>query len=49
MMFGLEAYQVTFHEIKEIDFILIIPRYVDTFEEEENIDNQSSTKKYFKA
>jgi type I restriction enzyme M protein len=28
----------TFEEIKENDFNLNIPRYVDTFEEEEEID-----------
>jgi type I restriction enzyme M protein len=32
------AYVATFDEIKENDFNLNIPRYVDTFEEEEEID-----------
>jgi len=32
------AYVATFEEIKENDFNLNIPRYVDTFEEEEEID-----------
>lgn len=32
------AYLATFEEIKENDFNLNIPRYVDTFEEEEEID-----------
>ncbi len=32
------AYAATFEEIKENDFNLNIPRYVDTFEEEEAID-----------
>jgi type I restriction enzyme M protein len=32
------AYRATFDEIKENDFNLNIPRYVDTFEEEELID-----------
>lgn len=32
------AYRATFEEIKENDFNLNIPRYVDTFEEEEEID-----------
>jgi len=32
------AYVATFNEIKENDFNLNIPRYVDTFEEEEEID-----------
>lgn len=32
------AYLATFGEIKENDFNLNIPRYVDTFEEEEEID-----------
>ncbi len=32
------AYRATFDEIKENDFNLNIPRYVDTFEEEEEID-----------
>ena len=32
------AYLATFAEIKENDFNLNIPRYVDTFEEEEEID-----------
>ena len=32
------AYVATFDEIKENDFNLNIPRYVDTFEEEELID-----------
>jgi type I restriction enzyme M protein len=32
------AYLATFDEIKENDFNLNIPRYVDTFEEEEEID-----------
>lgn len=32
------AYRATFDELKENDFNLNIPRYVDTFEEEEEID-----------
>jgi len=32
------AYLATFEEIAENDFNLNIPRYVDTFEEEEEID-----------
>jgi type I restriction enzyme M protein len=32
------AYRTTFDEIKENDFNLNIPRYVDTFEEEEEVD-----------
>ena len=32
------AYRATFDEIKENDFNLNIPRYVDTFEEEEEVD-----------
>jgi len=32
------SYRATFDEIKENDFNLNIPRYVDTFEEEEEID-----------
>ena len=32
------AHLATFEEIKENDFNLNIPRYVDTFEEEEEID-----------
>ncbi len=32
------AYRATFAEIKENDFNLNIPRYVDTFEEEEEVD-----------
>ena len=32
------AYLASFDEIKENDFNLNIPRYVDTFEEEESID-----------
>lgn len=32
------AYDASFDEIKENDFNLNIPRYVDTFEEEELVD-----------
>jgi type I restriction enzyme M protein len=32
------AYRATFEEIRENDFNLNIPRYVDTFEEEEEVD-----------
>lgn len=32
------AYRATFKEIKENDFNLNLPRYVDTFEEEEEVD-----------
>ena len=32
------SYVATFEEIKENDFNLNIPRYVDTFEEEEPVD-----------
>jgi len=32
------AYLASFNEIKDNDFNLNIPRYVDTFEEEEEID-----------
>lgn len=35
------AYRATFSEIKENDFNLNIPRYVDTFEEEEEVDIKS--------
>jgi len=38
------AYRATFDEIKENDFNLNIPRYVDTFEEEEEIDIESVQK-----
>ncbi|MGH9853849.1 MAG: type I restriction-modification system subunit M [Blastocatellia bacterium] len=36
------SYRATFEEIKENDFNLNIPRYVDTFEEEEEIDIQAT-------
>ncbi|MGH9768929.1 MAG: type I restriction-modification system subunit M [Blastocatellia bacterium] len=36
------AYRATSEEIKENDFNLNIPRYVDTFEEEEEIDIQAA-------
>lgn len=32
------SYQASFDEIKENDFNLNIPRYVDTFEEEDLVD-----------
>ena len=32
------AYRATIEDIKENDFNLNIPRYVDTFEEEEEVD-----------
>jgi type I restriction enzyme M protein len=35
------AYRATFKEIEESDFNLNIPRYVDTFEKEEEIDVQA--------
>ena len=35
---------VSFEEIKENDFNLNIPRYVDTFEEEEDIDLDEVTR-----
>jgi len=35
---GQYAYRATFDEIKENDFNINIPRYVDTFEEEEEVD-----------
>lgn len=35
------AYRASFAELKENDFNLNIPRYVDTFEEEEDIDIQA--------
>ena len=35
---------VSFEEIKENDFNLNIPRYVDTFEEEEEIDLDEITR-----
>ena len=38
------AYRATFDEIKENDFNLNIPRYVDTFEEEEEVDIQVAQK-----
>lgn len=38
------SYRATFDEIKENDFNLNIPRYVDTFEEEEEIDIQATQK-----
>lgn len=38
------AYSATFNEIKENDFNLNIPRYVDTFEEEEPVDIKSTQK-----
>lgn len=38
------AYRATFDEIKENEFNLNIPRYVDTFEEEEEIDIPATQK-----
>lgn len=38
------SYLATFDEIKENDFNLNIPRYVDTFEEEEEIDIKATKK-----
>ncbi len=38
------AHVASFEEIKENDFNLNIPRYVDTFEEEEEIDIQEVQK-----
>ena len=38
------AYLASFDEIKENDFNLNIPRYVDTFEEEESIDTEECRK-----
>ena len=38
------AHVASFEEIKENDFNLNIPRYVDTFEEEEEIDIQAVQK-----
>ncbi len=38
------AYRATFEEIRENDFNLNIPRYVDTFEEEEEVDVQAVQK-----
>jgi type I restriction enzyme M protein len=38
------AYLATFEEIRENDFNLNIPRYVDTFEEEEEIDLEAVLK-----
>jgi len=35
------SYVATFEEIKENEFNLNIPRYVDTFEEEEEVDLQA--------
>ena len=35
------SYVATFEEIKENDFNLNIPRYVDTFEEEPEVDIQA--------
>lgn len=42
------AFVASFDEIKENDFNLNIPRYVDTFEEEEEIDTQSVQKDILK-
>jgi type I restriction enzyme M protein len=38
------AYRATLEEIKENDFNLNIPRYVDTFEEEEPVDIKATQK-----
>ena len=38
------AYRATFEEIKENEFNLNIPRYVDTFEAEEEVDIQAVQK-----
>ncbi|RLJ03699.1 MAG: type I restriction-modification system subunit M [Candidatus Aenigmatarchaeota archaeon] len=38
------AYRATFEEIKENEFNLNIPRYVDTFEEEEEVDIKATQK-----
>ena len=38
------AYKAGFEEIKENDFNLNIPRYVDTFEEEEEINTKAVQK-----
>jgi len=38
------SYRATFEEIKENEFNLNIPRYVDTFEEEEEIDIKATQK-----
>ncbi len=38
------SYVATYEEIKENDFNLNIPRYVDTFEEEEPIDMKAVSK-----
>jgi type I restriction enzyme M protein len=39
------SYKASLEEIKENDYNLNIPRYVDTFEEEEEIDLEETTKK----
>lgn len=39
------AYRATFEEVKENGFNLNIPRYVDTFEEEEEVDIEASQAK----
>jgi type I restriction enzyme M protein len=39
------AYRATFEEMRENDFNLNIPRYVDRFEEEEEIDLEATQKK----
>jgi type I restriction enzyme M protein len=39
------SYRATFDEIRENDFNLNIPRYVDTFEEEEEIDISATQRK----
>jgi len=41
------SYLATFEEIKENDFNLNIPRYVDTFEEEEEIDIETIQSKIY--
>jgi type I restriction enzyme M protein len=38
------AYRATVDEIKENDYNLNIPRYVDTFEEEETVDIKATQK-----
>ena len=39
------SYNASLEEVKENDYNLNIPRYVDTFEEEEEIDLESTSKR----
>ncbi len=44
MLFVKYAYRSTFEELRENEFNLNIPRYVNTFEEEEEIDIAATQK-----